>query len=240
MRQNYNDIIDILLTINKDEEISKNIAVSGSIVPYIIAGKESEEFHTDFYILVKEKKINTVRSKMKELSKEFEIDFVSDSTNYYRKDFGFKMKYQNTIVGFFPYSLIDKNLTIKTYSISNDEENKKIIYKVRMVPNISKNCVIKYARFTNEERLRIVSPEFILVDKELKEKQPGNPTKETVDLLEKICDETIVKMIRKSMINQDVVITSANLNIFNQRKNILLIGAVVIVIIFIILLLLVL
>ena len=71
-------------------------------------GKESSEFHSDFYILVKNKYMNEVRSKVKKLSKEFEFDIVSDSKDYSKEDYGFKIKYQGTTVGFFPYTLIDK------------------------------------------------------------------------------------------------------------------------------------
>ena len=67
MNGNYNDIIDIIITLIDDEEIANSIVVSGSIVPYIIMNKESYEYHTDFYVLVKEKKISNVRDKIKKL-----------------------------------------------------------------------------------------------------------------------------------------------------------------------------
>ena len=107
MNSNYNDIIDIILTFTSDEELSGDIAVSGSIVPYLVTNKESLEYHSDFYILVKNKKINLVRDKIKKLTKEYEFDFISDSKKYSKEDYGFKVKYQGTTVGFFPYSLID-------------------------------------------------------------------------------------------------------------------------------------
>ena len=55
MKSNYNDIIDIILTFIKDEEIAKNILVSGSIVPYLISSKVSLGYHNDLYFLVQEK-----------------------------------------------------------------------------------------------------------------------------------------------------------------------------------------
>ena len=70
MESNFNDIIDVILTFNKNEELSKNIAVSGSIVPYIVTNKESLECHTDFYFLVKHKKINDVRDIIKKGEKK--------------------------------------------------------------------------------------------------------------------------------------------------------------------------
>ena len=69
MNSNYNDIIDIILTLTDDEDISNNIAISGSIVPYLVTNKESLEYHSDFYILVKSKKIDLVRNKVRKLTK---------------------------------------------------------------------------------------------------------------------------------------------------------------------------
>ena len=86
MNSNYNDIIDIILTFTSDEELSGDIAVSGSIVPYLVTNKESMEYHSDFYILVKNKKINLVRDKIKKLTKEYEFDFISDSKKYSKEE----------------------------------------------------------------------------------------------------------------------------------------------------------
>ena len=69
MKGNYNDIIDIILTLIQDYEIQKSIAISGSIVPYLIMNIESKEYHNDFHILVKNKNMNYVRNKVKKLSK---------------------------------------------------------------------------------------------------------------------------------------------------------------------------
>ena len=167
MNSNYNDIIDIILTFTSDEELLGDIAVSGSIVPYLVTNKESMEYHSDFYILVKNKKINLVRDKIKKLTKEYEFDFISDSKKYSKEDYGFKVKYQGTTVGFFPYSLIDNNLTIKTYAINKD--NTKISLKKKIIPDVKKSSVIRLINFS-KQKIRIMSPEFILADKETKEK----------------------------------------------------------------------
>ena len=167
MNSNYNDIIDIILTFTSDEELFSDIAVSGSIVPYLVTNKESMEYHSDFYILVKNKKINLVRDKIKKLTKEYEFDFISDSKKYSKEDYGFKVKYQGTTVGFFPYSLIDNNLTIKTYAINKD--NTKISLKKKIIPDVKKSSVIRLINFS-KQKIRIMSPEFILADKETKEK----------------------------------------------------------------------
>lgn len=205
MNSNYNDIVDIILTLVEDEEIRSNIAISGSIVPYLVTNKESYEYHSDFYILVKNKKIDLVRSKITKLTKEYEFDFISDSKKYSKEDYGFKVKYQGTTVGFFPYSIIDNDLTIKTYAISKD--NDKISLKKKIIPAIKKSSVIRLINF-GKDKIRIMSPEFILADKELKEKQPGNPTKETMHLLDKISDESVLKVVRESVSNAKIKMTT--------------------------------
>ncbi len=209
MKSNYNDIIDIIITLFEDEEIINNIAISGSIVPYLVTERESLEYHSDFYILVKNKKIEMVRRKIKELTKEYEFDFFSDSKKYSKEDYGFKIKYQGTVVGFFPYSLIDNNLTIKTYAINKD--GTKIKLKRKLIPTISKSSVIRLIKF-GKSKLRIMSPEFILVDKETREQQPGNPTSETIHLLNKISDESVLKVVRESVSNAEVKITTKETN----------------------------
>lgn len=217
MNGNYNDIIDIIITLIDDEEIANSIVVSGSIVPYIIMNKESYEYHTDFYVLVKEKKISNVRDKIKKLSKEYAFDVISDSKTYSKNDYGFKIKYENTTAGFFPYSLIDNNFSIKTYGLN--ESTKEVKLKTKIVPNITKSSVIRLTKFTKEKTLRIMSPEFILADKEVREKEPGNPTKETMDLLNKISDESVLKAVRESVSNTKIKVETKKM----KENNLLLI-----------------
>lgn len=224
MNSNYNDIIDIILTFTSDEELSGDIAVSGSIVPYLVTNKESLEYHSDFYILVKNKKINLVRDKIKKLTKEYEFDFISDSKKYSKEDYGFKVKYQGTTVGFFPYSLIDNNLTIKTYAINKD--NTKISLKKKIIPDVKKSSVIRLINFS-KQKIRIMSPEFILADKETKEQQPGNPTTETMYLLNKISDESVLKVVRESFTNAKVKMITKDTN---DNNNILIVILTILVI----------
>lgn len=197
MGSNFNDIIDVILTFNKNEELSKNIAVSGSIVPYIVTNKESLECHTDFYFLVKHKKINDVRDIIKKLSKEYTFDIVSDSKKYSAIDYGFKIKYENTVVGFFPYSIVDNNFTIRTFSITKGKKEAGL--KTKAIPNITKSSVIRYVNFNGDDKIRIVSPEFILASKEMSERKPGNPTPETIKLLREICDESVLQALRENI-----------------------------------------
>ena len=227
MKSNYNDIIDIILTIIEDEEISKSIAVSGSIVPYLALRKESFEYHTDFYILVKEKKIDKVRNKIKKLSKEYAFDIVSDSNKYSKKDYGFKAKYENTSIGFFPYSIIDNTLTIKTYSFDDD---KKVKLKRKTVPDVLKKDLIKLIQFDDEKIIRIMSPEYVLADKESREKEVHNPTKETIELLNKISNVKALNRIRGAIRNEKVYITTKNKEENNLFLTIILIILVIILI----------
>lgn len=225
MNSNYNDIIDIILTLIDDEDISNNIAISGSIVPYLVTNKESLEYHSDFYILVKSKKIDLVRDKVRKLTKEYEFDFVSDSKKYSKEDYGFKIKYQGTTVGFFPYSLIDNDLTIKTYSLNKEKD--KIDFKKKIIPRVTKSSVIRLINFGKDKKIRIMTPEFILADKETREKGPGNPTKETMYLLNKITDESVLKVVRESVINTKVKIVTKETK-DNNYILIIILGALVV------------
>lgn len=217
MNSNYNDIIDIILTLISDEDIKNNVAVSGSIIPYLVTGEESFEYHSDFYVLVKNKKIDMIREKVKKLTKEYEFDIISDSKKYTKEDYGFKIKYQGTMVGFFPYSLIDNNLTIKTYAL--DKGNDKISLKKKIIPSVKKSSIIRLVNFS-KTKIRIMSPEFILAEKEVREKAPGNPTGETMYLLNKICDESVLKVLRESISNTEVKIITKDKN---ENNNLLIV-----------------
>lgn len=224
MKNNYNDIVDVILTFLEDDEIISNIAISGSVVPYLITEKESLEYHSDFYILVKNKKIDMVRKKIKDLTREYEFDIISDSKKYSKEDYGFKIKYQGTTIGFFPYSLVDNDLTIKTFAINKD--GTKINLKRKVIPSVSKSSVIRLIKF-GKGKIRIMSPEFILADKETKEQQPGNPTTETMYLLNKISDESVLKVVRESFTNAKVKMITKDTN---DNNNILIVILTILVI----------
>lgn len=197
MKSNYNDIIDVILTLTEDESISSNIAICGSIVPYIVAKKESNEIHMDFYILVKQKKMNLVRNKIKKLSLEYDFDFVSDSKKYGNGDYGFKVKYEGTAIGFFPYSLVDNNLCIKTYAKMKDQG--KVRLKKKVISGVEKSDVIRAIPFNEDRTLRIMSPEFILSEIESRDKNNEYTTKETFRLLDKMCDYKILEKVREKV-----------------------------------------
>lgn len=222
MKGNYNDIIDIILTLLDDEEVGKSLAISGSIVPYIIMNIESKEYHSDFCVLVKNKNINYVRNKVKKLSKEYAFDIVSDSRKYSKEDFGFKIKYQDTYAGFFPYSIIDNVLTIKTYSVENN--NCIMNFKTKTIPNITKSSFIRNISFAKDKTLRIITPEFILADKESRENEPSNFEDETMHLLNKISDESALKIIRESIFDAQIKITEKKLIKNDKILNVILLS----------------
>ena len=71
--------------------------------------------------------------------------------------------------------------------------------KTKVIPNITKSSVIRYVNFNGDDKIRIVSPEFILASKEMSERKPGNPTPETMKLLRKICDESVLQALRENI-----------------------------------------
>jgi len=220
MKGNYNDIIDVILTLIEDEDIATNTAISGSVVPYIISNKDSKEFHGDFYVLVKQKKMKTIRRKMKALSDDYEFDFISDSIKYGNGDYGFKVVYEKTAIGFFPYSLINNNLCIKTYAKMKDEGKVKL--KTKIIPNVSKSSVIRLIPFRDDKTLRIMSPEFILAEMETRNGSAEYTTKETYRILDKISDPMVLKRVRESVDNAKISVATKSLINFNLILTIIL------------------
>ncbi len=209
MKSNYNDVIDLLLTIIEEEEVRKSILICGSIVPYIILGEESKEFHNDLYVYVKRNKIDLVRKELIKLSKKYELDIVSDTKKLGKYEFGFKIKYEDTIIGFFPYTLVNNKLTVKTYRVNTDE--KKIEYKTKVLEDINKEDIIR-SIMLSDKAIRIISPEYLLVDLE----QKGELRNKTyIKRLANISDNSKIVKLRLSY---------ANIKVELENRNILLHG----------------
>lgn len=189
MKNNYNDVIDVISKFNEDDEILNNTLVSGSIVPYLIEQKECPFFISDLCIYVKAKKMDFIRKKIIKLSKEYDFDIESDSTIYSDIDYGFKIKYQDTMVRFYPYSIIDNNLIINSYEINKDE--KIIRLKQKKIPDIIKSDIIRRVEYY-DRLIRIFTPEFILSMMEVKDE---NET-EIIKILDSITDEEVVSRLR--------------------------------------------
>ena len=205
MKNNYNDVIDLLLTIVEDEEVRKSILICGSIVPYIILGEESKEYHNDLYIYVKRNKMDLVRKALIKLSKKYELDIVSDTKKLGKYEFGFKIKYEDTIIGFFPYTLINNKLTVKTYRVNTDE--KKIEYKTKVLEEINKEDIIRLVMLS-DKAIRIISPEYLLVDLE----QKGELHNKTyIKRLANISDNSKIVKLRLSHSNIKVDLENRNM-----------------------------
>ena len=157
---------------------------------------------------------------MKRLSNEYEFDFVSDSIKYGNGDYGLKVKYENTAIGFFPYSLINNNLCIKTYAKMKDEG--KIKLKRKLIPDVSKSSVIRLIPFNDDSTLRIMSPEFVLAEIETREKDYEYTTKETYRLLDKMVDESVLKKVRDSVKRTRISVETKGLTNMNLILTIIL------------------
>ncbi len=225
MKSNYNDVIDLLLTIIEDEEVRKSILICGSIVPYIILGEESKEYHNDLYVYVKRTKMDLVRKKLIKLSKKYELDIVSDTKKLGKYEFGFKIKYEDTIIGFFPYTLINNKLTVKTYRVNTDE--KKIEYKTKTLESINKDDIIR-AVMISDKTIRIISPEYLLVDLE----QKGELNNKTyIKRLSNISENSKILKLRNSYSNIKVDIENRNMIEKTPFLNILIVVLFVILLI---------
>ena len=205
MKSNYNDVIDLLLTIVDNEEVRKSILICGSIVPYIILGEESKEYHNDLYVYVKRNKMDLVRKEIIKLSKKYELDIVSDTKKLGKYEFGFKIKYEDTIIGFFPYTLINNKLTVKTYRVNTDE--KKIEYKTKVLEDINKEDIIR-STMLSDKAIRIISPEYLLVDLE----QKGELHNKTyIKRLTNISDNSKIVKLRIAYSNVKVDLETRNM-----------------------------
>lgn len=220
MKSNYNDIIDIILTFLEDEELSKCILISGSIVPYLISNEESKETHNDLYIYVYEDRLKFVRKRIKELSKEYLFDIVCDSKWYSKYDHGFKIKYEDTIAGFFPCLFKNNTLTIKTYALR--KEQKDISLKTKVIDEIYKNSAIKYVNLVRNKILTVMSPEFILARAKSNGRIDKEYSKKTISLLNKLSDESVLKVIEDAITKQKVDIIRRKVKTSTLMTNTLL------------------
>lgn len=192
MKNNYNDIIDIILTFINEKDLKENIVMGGSIVPYLISNKESNDFISDFYILVNEKKIKSVRKKIEKLSRIYLFDIISDSCDLTGKEYGFMIKYEDTSLGLFPFNVDKNNFIIKTYSCDSN----KISLKTKVIPNFTLNKAIKQTTLDNKKIL-VLLPEFLLIEKELSDNYDNHD--DAIILLKSICDEEIISLIRRDV-----------------------------------------
>lgn len=191
MKNNYNDIIDIILTFIH-EDISNDIVIGGSLVPYLMLGREPKFTIDDFYMLISEDKINRIREKLEKLREIYDFEIISDSKKLTRMDYGFKIKYENVVVGLFPFNDKDNQFMIKTYSYN--EKKRLINLKTKCIPNLSRKKVIKKVIINESDEIMALIPEFTYVEEELS----GNliENKGLFEILNNVCDIEVTLHIR--------------------------------------------
>ena len=194
---NYNDVVDIILTFASDDDLNELIAIYGNVIPYLVTGKKFKE-HLDFNILVREKKMNFVRKKIEKLSRVYEFDVISDSLDYNDREYGFKIIYENTKVNFIPYSIVNDNFFSKHYHVNEEEKTVKLT--IKKIKNITKNSIIKKIKFEGKS-IRIVSPEFLLANLEIK----SNKNMKVLDMLSNLSDESVLRLLRNKVSKMIVV-----------------------------------
>ena len=225
MKSNYNDIIDIILTLINDKKIASEVVIGGSIVPYLITEEEPKNYISDFYILANLKEFDCIKAKLKKLSKIYLFDIVSDSKELIGKDYGFKIKYEDTCLGFFPYLTSNDNFILRTYFY--DEKNKNISLKNKLIPNLTPNKIITKTKLGSKNIL-VMLPEFIFVEKQLS----GNYSDfddEVNKLLNKICDDEVVEIIRSDIEKSEIKINTYKVKNKNSFLNILLFLVLIII-----------
>lgn len=191
MKNNYNDIIDIILTFIY-EDISDDIVIGGSLVPYLMLGREPKFTIDDFYILISEDKINNVRERLEKLREIYDFEIISDSKKLTRMDYGFKIKYEDIVVGLFPFSDKNNEFTIKTYSYN--EKKRLVDLKTKCIPNLSRKKAIKKIFINESDEIMALIPEFTYVEEELS----GNliENKELCEILNNVSDIEVTLYIR--------------------------------------------
>ena len=111
----------------------------------------------------------------------------------------------------------------KKIIISSNIDNDYVInLKTKTIPNITKSSFIRNIRFAKNKILRIVTPEFILADKESRENEFGNMTDEAMHLLNKISDESVLKITREAIGDTQIKIIEKKLIKNDKIVNIIL------------------
>ena len=106
----YAKIREVLKKILSDKELQDKLIISGGIVPWIIADKDSGRLHSDIDIICKQEDMGLIRDKLKEYGLYNER---MDSMYYEHQDgldYGVDTNISGVPVGFYPYDV----KTVKT------------------------------------------------------------------------------------------------------------------------------
>lgn len=231
MNNNYKEVMDIILTFIDDEDIKDKLIYSGDIIPFLIKDKESNIYHNDFEIFVEFDDMQEVRNTMNSLSKEFDFEIIFDTNKVTTHDYGFRFKYDNTVVSVHPYTIKKNNLYIRSFSISSDL--KRVVQKLKKIPNFDENEAFRILEIKENKVIKIITPEFLLADLESKD----NTNKEVIEMLYKISDKKLLKVVKKAIQKTEITIKEEEIKprIFDQ--NVIIIGLVALALLIFILML---
>lgn len=232
MNNNYQEILDIILTFIEEEDIKGKLIYSGDIIPFLIKDIESDIYHNDFEIFVEFDDMKKVRRIMNDLSKEFDFEMMFDTDKVTTHDYGFRLKYDNTIVSVHPYTIKKNNLYIRTFSISSDL--KKVVQKLKKIPNFNESEAFRTLEVKENKVIKIITPEFLLADLESKD----NTNKKVLEMLYKISDKKLLKVIKKAIQKTEIIITEEEIKPRIIDQNVIIIGLVALALLILILMIL--
>ena len=231
MNNNYEEILDIILTFINEEDIKDKLIYSGDIIPFLIKNNKSDIYHNDFEIFVEFDDMPEVRKVMGGLSKEFDFEIIFDTDKVTTHDYGFRFKYDNTVVSVHPYTIKKNNLYIRSFSISTDL--KRVIQKLKKIPNFNEREAFRTLELKDDKVIKIITPEFLLADLESKD----STNKEIIEMLYKISDKKLLKIVKRAILKTEITIKEEEIKprIFDQ--NVIIIGLVALSLLILILML---
>lgn len=229
MNNNYQEILDIILTFIEEEDIKGKLIYSGDIIPFLIKDIESDIYHNDFEIFVEFDDMKKVRRIMNDLSKEFDFEMMFDTDKVTTHDYGFRLKYDNTIVSVHPYTIKKNNLYIRTFSISSDL--KKVVQKLKKIPNFNESEAFRTLEVKENKVIKIITPEFLLAELESKD----DTNKKVLEMLYKISDKKLLKVIKKAIQKTEITITEEEIKAKIIDQNVIIIGLVALALLILIL-----
>lgn len=229
MDGNYEDIIDIILTFQEEELIKDKLIYSGSFIPYLMDNVKTSDYIDDVRIFVNIKDIDSVRKELYRLSKIFMFDIVFDSIKLTENDYGFKFKYETTIVTVSPYSFKEKNLYFRTFLINNDL--KTISQRQNKMQRFSETNFFRTQNLNEDDSIYINTPEFLLIKEQRKEES----NIEIINILKCYTDKKLLNIVKKAFKNSEVKVKVAPIKkvVINQTK--ILIGLLLLALIIFIL-----
>lgn len=163
---NYEVIIDILMRIAEDKELSNVVFVSGGIVPWLVSKRDSKRNHGDIDFIVSEENMPKVRRFLIE-NNLYEPSL--DSLNYEEAnsiDYGVDTFIDSIPIGFYPFEQGEDGLIIQRSFTPNEIEGRKDL-KVKKIPMMELNDYLSITTLPNSREIGISSLEVVKASKEL-------------------------------------------------------------------------